>query len=150
MNKVIKSLLPLIFLSTTLVGCNNGSAKVEPINPIGENEFHKVEGTLHKVNVTEGTVNFIEDTKTDFRILVPNNDSAFKAASFIGSKITEATGVSIDILTFDNTYQYLSSDKLIVLSLLHCFITMLVFLFNVLYTKFKFSNYVYITKKVDF
>ena len=115
MNKVIKSLLPLIFLSTTLVGCNNGSAKVEPINPIGENEFHKVEGTLHKVNVTEGTVNFIEDTKTDFRILVPNNDSAFKAASFIGSKITEATGVSIDILTFDNTYQYLSSDKLIVL-----------------------------------
>lgn len=115
MNKIVKTLLPLIFISSSLVGCNNNKASISAQNPIAEDEQHKVEGTLHKINVTEGTVRFIEDQKTDFKILIPDNEAAIKAAAFIGSKITDATGVSIEVVTYNHTYQYLSSDKLIVL-----------------------------------
>jgi len=115
MNKAIKLSFPLILLATVLSGCNGGNKGISAKSPIAELEQHYVEGTLHQVNVTEGKVSFVEDQHTDFKVLIPANDNARKAASFIVSKITEATGVSPEVVEYNSTYQYVSSDKLIVL-----------------------------------
>ena len=41
-----------------------------------DNLIHKVEGTLHKVNVTESNVKFVENKKTDYKIYLDLNEES--------------------------------------------------------------------------
>lgn len=83
------------------VSCNKKDKKDVVETP--DNVIHVVEGTLHKVNVTESDVPFVVDGQTDYKIYVdlssPNLKSAInKSASFVSEQVLKATGAEMEIV----------------------------------------------------
>ena len=67
-----------------------------------DNIIHYVEGTLHKVNVTESNVSFIKNGATNYKIYVDESDEKLasqiiKSANFVAEHILKATGVEISV-----------------------------------------------------
>ena len=46
----------------------------------GDNVIHQVEGTLHKVNVTERNLSFVSNGQTDYEIYVDLSNPSLSAA----------------------------------------------------------------------
>lgn len=68
-----------------------------------DNVIHVVEGTLHKVNVTESDIPFVVDGQTDYKIYVdvsnPSLSSSInKSASFVSEQVQKAAGPEMEII----------------------------------------------------
>ena len=75
---------------------------------------HYVEGTLHKVSVTDSNRPFIVNGQTEYKIVADDDMRAQKAARFMKSQLLAATGVSLDIVT-QSSVSWSSEAKYIVL-----------------------------------
>lgn len=76
----------------------------------------KVEGTLHKVNVTENNRPFIVGGKTDYQIVVADEAAeAATAASFIVKHLASATGATLKTISYEKSEEaeYTDSAKYI-------------------------------------
>lgn len=101
--KLMKKIL-LLFICATFVcssaTCNrknNGSVVGVP-----DNAVHKVEGTLHRVNVTERNVPFVVNKKTEYKVYVDLSNASLstainKSASFVSEQVFNATGAKLEI-----------------------------------------------------
>lgn len=66
--------------------------------------IHTVEGTLHKVNVTESNVPFVVNGQTQYKIYVDLSNSKIsssimRSASFVSEQVLNATGAEIEIVS---------------------------------------------------
>ena len=108
-----------LLISVSLVSCGKKNTNVEKYpEPQGEvvqeSEVHKVEGTLHEINVTESNVPFVQNGISDYKIIY-NSDSTWgrRAAIFINRHILKVTGANLDIIEYENNYTYNTNDHII-------------------------------------
>ncbi len=101
----LKRILSLLFAGVLIfgmVGCNQEQAPGEesPVQatPISEPEEYFVEGTLHKVSVTESTRPFVVGGKTEYAIVAGETEQDQQAASALAKYIAQATEAEISIL----------------------------------------------------
>lgn len=129
MKKMIKKCcmvaLSVIMAMSTLASCkdnnggNNGGIQME--DAVGtknsSTSLYDMElNTLHKINVTQGTKDFIVNGQTDYQIVIPANASDEEtsvAAEELQYFLGEATGAEIQIvkdtgLTYDASKKYIS------------------------------------------
>ncbi len=115
MKKIIKNILNLSVLF--LISCSNGGNNQEVV---AYDEFGYpllLEGTLHDVSVNYGKREFVkEDGTCDYKIIYdPSVSGVSEAASYIVSNVRNATGASLEMLTYDDFEDDISrSDKYIV------------------------------------
>ena len=69
-----------------------------------DNTIHYVEGTLHKVNVTESNVKFVENKQSNYKIYVDLTNESLKSAinksaDFVKEHVLKATGANLEIET---------------------------------------------------
>lgn len=121
MKKPIKwiSLLLAGVTALSVAACKKDTADTEqperPINAetIGAAE-HTVTGTLHDVTVTPADRPFIVDGKSQYSIVVIEDERAQRAAEFVRSQLYAATGVSLPVLSAAQT-TYTADAKYIVI-----------------------------------
>ena len=114
-------------ISTILAGCmlfslvacgasnnsnNNATNKTEPVGTVQDRENVYVEGMLHKVNVTPSDRVFIENKKTEYKLVLADDSTAIVTASnFIFTHVREATGAELGYAeegaTWSNTAKYI-------------------------------------------
>lgn len=104
-----------------VVGCNNGgttdsSDKVTAIRPVTQDNVHYIEGTLHKVNVTESSKPFVVNGVSEYKIVYAGDALANKAASFIYRNVKKATGASLPIVNSSDEIIWNNNQKLIVIN----------------------------------
>lgn len=115
MKKIIKNILNLSVLF--LVSCSNGENNQEVV---AYDEFGYpllLEGTLHDVSVNYGKKEFVkEDGDCDYKIIYdPSVSGVNEAASYIVSNVRNATGASLQMLSYDDFEEDISRlDKYIV------------------------------------
>lgn len=73
------------------------------VHGVGDNTIHYIEGTLHKVNVEESDVEFVNGGKTEYKIHVDLSNptlqkSTNKIATFIKEQVLKATGAEMEIV----------------------------------------------------
>ena len=94
----------LIFMSMifafSCASCGKGN-KSEVIKT-DDNVVHAVEGTLHKVNVTESSTPFVINGKTQYTIFVDSSNASLSAAinrsaGFVVEQVANATGAMMEI-----------------------------------------------------
>lgn len=73
-------------------------------NEKSDNVIHHVEGTLHKVNVSNSSVEFVKNERTNYKIYVdlssPSlNQAINQSAYFISEQVENATGASLEIVS---------------------------------------------------
>ena len=73
-------------------------------NPVKDNEIHYIDGTLHKVNVSNSNVKFVVNGESDYKIYVDLSDETLKtainkSASFVKEQVLNAAGVELEIDT---------------------------------------------------
>ncbi|MBQ8394798.1 MAG: DUF4838 domain-containing protein [Clostridia bacterium] len=83
------------------MSCNKN--KKEDLTETPDYVIHVVEGTLHKVSVTERDVPFVVDGETEYKIYADlSNDKLSgainKSASFVSEQVENATGAEIEII----------------------------------------------------
>ncbi len=118
--KKILALLLATFTTLSLVGCNGSKGGSAPTTIVTTNdaEKHFVEGTLHKVNVTENNRPFAQKGQTDYKIVAALNDKTLgtalkKASDFIKLHVNQATGALLQ--SQDDVSTWTAADKYIVL-----------------------------------
>lgn len=121
-----KKIGALIILSTmiSLFGCTSSSEDNLP-SIIGittrEPETHHVEGTLHKIKVSESNIPFVTNGQSDYKIVFHNDGNwAYKAAMFIRNEIRAATGVTLQTVEYnpeDTSLTYNENSKFICLNI---------------------------------
>lgn len=97
--KKIVALTLAAFTAVSFAACSNAATVPTP-----DNTVHTVEGTLHKVNVTERNVPFVVNGNTDYKIYVDVSNPKFssainRSATFVGEQIFAATGGWLSIET---------------------------------------------------
>ncbi len=73
-------------------------------NAVKDNVIHKIDGTLHKVNVSDSNVKFVDNGESEYKIYVDLSDESLKAsinksASFVKDQICNSSGVELAIDT---------------------------------------------------
>ena len=89
-----------------LVGCNKGDngesgGKTDDayVNPTSDYAPHYVEGTLHKIKLSETGRAFVVNGKTDY-VIVAGDDAAINtAASFISKQVGSSTGAKLPVIS---------------------------------------------------
>lgn len=66
-------------------------------NAVSDDAAHYVEGTLHKVNVTESSRPFVVNKMTQYKIIAAADTDISKAANYISGQVSMATGVNLPI-----------------------------------------------------
>lgn len=103
-NKFLVVLLAFVFASFSLFGCggNNGNKTPSAVNPATDVTAHKVEGTLHEVNVDDSTsVGALHSGETtEYKIVAP--ESYGVAAKFLSKHLSAATGATFDVVVADS------------------------------------------------
>ena len=67
--------------------------------PVTEDvQLHYVEGTLHKVTVTEANRPFVTPQGSDYQVVAGSSNFARTAANFIITHVLAATGVELPLL----------------------------------------------------
>lgn len=102
--KKMKKLALLILggiMAFSSVSCKGSDSKAQGAE---DKTIHFVEGTLHKVNVSEGHVPFVINRQTNYEIFVdlssPTMKSAInKSAGFVAEHVQNATGAKLAINT---------------------------------------------------
>ncbi len=97
--------ITLALLCTTFAfasfACGGNNASV---TEKGDNVIHTVQGTLHKVNVTESNVPFVVNGKTQYKVYADLSNeqlkgAILKSASFVCEQVFNATGAEMEIVT---------------------------------------------------
>lgn len=119
--KRIKKYIALALSCLTLfsvAACGSDTDKEE--KPTGatttvQGSSEKVEGTLHRVNVTPSNRPFIVGGKTEYKVVIADADAeAQTAANFIVKHLTAATGASIKAVEYSaETTDYTASARYI-------------------------------------
>ena len=98
--KKMKKIISVFLCLVSLFSCF--SCKEEEVTPVetSDNVIHYVEGTLHKVNVTESNVPFVVNGQTEYKIYADNSDATLssainKSVSFVCEQIMNATGAEL-------------------------------------------------------
>ena len=100
------------------VACGNDSGKTTvtndpPASTVTESEQHLVANGLHEVSVTDVGRSFIEDGKTEYKIIYGASESAKRAAQFMQKHIIECTGADITIKQATDETAYEQNSKII-------------------------------------
>ncbi len=128
----LKRILPLLLVAAMmcgLIGCNDPDTDAtdatgtleapKPVDTVTEPAESFVEGTLHKVTVTESDRPFVTATEsgpaTEYAIVVGESELDLEAANFIAKHIAAATGATIEIRSAKDT-EYSVNDKYIYLN----------------------------------
>ena len=75
--KRIAATLLCVLTAASCFGCKNDETKAVLTE---DNVIHTVEGTLHKVNVTERNVSFVTHGQTSYEIYIDNTIPSLSAA----------------------------------------------------------------------
>ena len=100
--KIMKRITLFLFcgmLSLSCVSCTNNKNGSTVSTP--DNVTHYVEGTLHKVNVTESNVPFVVNGQTQYKIYADLSDATLssaiaKSVNFVTEQIANATGATVE------------------------------------------------------
>ena len=76
---------------------------------------HYVSNTLHKVSVIPTTKVFVENGKTDYKILVRKTDRNLTAAEFLQKYIEKGTSATLEIVEYTEDFSWSASDKYIII-----------------------------------
>lgn len=101
--KIIKTIISgllCVMTAAACFACKKESAAVET----SDNVIHYVDGTLHKVNVTESSIPFVSSGSTQYKVYLdlsnPTLSGAInKSASFVCEQVLAATGAEMEIVT---------------------------------------------------
>ena len=101
--KLLKKITAGFLCVLTVFSCAGCKKKEETVTT-DDNVIHYVEGTLHKVDVTESDMPFVVDGQTEYKVYVdlsnPSLSGAInKSASFVCEQVLSATGAELPILT---------------------------------------------------
>lgn len=109
----MKKILSLLIAATLLfsaVACSQkpSNSDSDPSGAIGSVTDDKtseyVEGTLHKVKVTETNRKFISGGKTDYKIVIASaEEQASKAAKFIAQHLKAASGTGVEVVLYEDS-----------------------------------------------
>ncbi len=86
----------------------------KPVQTITPPVEHLVTNGLHKVNVTETENAFVQNDKTDYKLVSRNDAGCLTAANFIASHIFAATGTPIETVVYSDELIWDSTQKWIV------------------------------------
>ena len=115
--RIIISVLIVLILFFGATGCNTNSGSDDAYVFTGE---HFVEGTIHKVNITENkNREFIANQKTDYVMILPDDGQfVLKAASLIIQNVKRATNANLPMTMYEEGMEtsWSENDKLIVLN----------------------------------
>ena len=102
--KIIKKLLSFLICTSIVISC--GACKEQDsgnIDAASDNVIHRVAGTIHKVNVADSNLPFVENGQTQYKIYVDTSNSSLKnaitkSANFVAEQIASATGAMLEII----------------------------------------------------
>lgn len=96
--KAFMMLMCAVF-AVSCASCKNNDGIVETNDRV----IHTVEGTLHKVNVSQSNVPFAVNQQTQYKIYVDTTNSSMssaviKSANFVSEQVAAATGAELDVI----------------------------------------------------
>ena len=102
--KIIKKLLSFLICTSIVISC--GACKEQDsgnIDAASDNVIHRVASTIHKVNVADSNLPFVENGQTQYKIYVDTSNSSLKnaitkSANFVAEQIASATGAMLEII----------------------------------------------------
>ena len=100
--KTFNKITAVIICAISLFSCAACKKENTAENVTKDNAVHYIEGTLHKVNVTDSNVPFVVDGETDYTIYADDSNATLsgairKSASFVCEQVESATGAEIPI-----------------------------------------------------
>lgn len=105
--KKLKRIMPLLLVGVmgfSLFSCSDDEESTPTVQGEPDKVIHKIEGTLHKVNVSKGSTPFVVGNQTQYKIYVdvsnPSVSAAInKSAGFVVEQIQNATGAKMSVST---------------------------------------------------
>ncbi len=101
-----------------MIGCkkpndgDGGENGGDPTPPVVDYTEHKVEGTLHKISVTDTERTFVKNGASEYKIVVSDDVKVKQAGDFISKHVSGATGVMLQVV---NESEVTTAGKHIVL-----------------------------------
>lgn len=111
MSRLCSGILAVMLLLSACGADKGAGKKAEAVNPVADYTSHSVSGTLHKVNVTESNRPFVENGKSEYKVIAGTSESSKIAADYLVRYVEKATGC---LLEYAEANQYKADGKFIV------------------------------------